>query len=537
MRSVTGTPGKSENQQQPGDTNKKDSKRGAEKSRKTHHDIDSSDESRSEESFGEGGKKAPKMNSKQPPKSKDKEVRVAPNSTTYSPPSSTDPRVRPSSKRDAFQGKVKREQEVGKQHPHRRRETDLKENHPELRQLKKSQQAKEMENAPARLDSTKLVEKAKAAGGHLEVHVVDEKDANVLSDVLLKNPFIRSLRLRCDLGGNAANSGEQRTKLSAALEAGKIKPDSLDEKYFKKILEAGRRLEALDLRGCRLQESSWIVLKDSLVKSESLRQLTLGDGDCFTYDSIQKSLATILYAGNIQKLTLENIETSVSPVDFLIYHHQERDYKNEGIIPKNYLSLNLINVKREFIPLGIADVILACFMSERTKIQQLSVTGCKLSVPEIRDSIYGGGRTYIEWASNTRWLRVLDLSNCDLSLTESEDLATLLMACPALEEVKLQGTDISESSRLAIQAHCDRNREANLKKREKQEDVAAAAFGLLVENAAVRPDTWPPELSGVLAQNSPTKTLDALASLIGEDPASKSDKRGSNILKPSEPGS
>jgi hypothetical protein len=111
------------------------------------------------------------------------------------------------------------------------------------------------------------------------------------------------------------------------------------------------------------------------------------------------------------------------------------------------------------------------------------------------------------------------------------------MACPALEEVKLQGTDISESSRLAIQAHCDRNREANLKKREKQEDVAAAAFGLLVENAAVRPDTWPPELSGVLAQNSPTKTLDALASLIGEDPASKSDKRGSNILKPSEPGS
>ena len=534
MRSVTGTPGKSE--KQPGDANKKDLKRGTEKSRKTRHDIDSSDESRSEETLVEGGKKAPKMNSKQPPKNKDKEVRVAPNSTTYSPPSSTDPRVRPSSKRDAFQGKVKREQEIGKQHPHRRRETDLKENHPELRQLTKSQQAKEMENAPARLDSTKLVEKAKAAGGHLEVHVVDEKDANVLSDVLLKNPFIRSLRLRCDLGGNAANSEEQRTKLSAASEAGKIKPDSLDEKYFKKILEAGRRLEALDLRGCRLQESSWNVLKDSLVKSESLRQLTLGDGDCFMYGSIQESLATILHAGNIQKLTLQNIKTHCSPVEFLLFFHQEKNFKNEGTIPKNYLSLNLINVKRVFGLIDISDVILACFMSERTKVQQLSVTDCKLFVPEIGDSIYGD-RRYIEWASNTRWLRVLDLSNCDLSLTEPEDLAKLLMACPALEEVKLEGTDISESSRLAIQAHCDRNREANLKKREKQEDVAAAAFGLLVENAAVRPDTWPQELNGVLAQNSPAKTLDALASLIGEDPASKSDKRGSNILKPSEPGS
>ena len=61
MRPVNGTAGKSE--KQPGDANKKDLKRGAEKSRKTHHDIDSSDESRSEETLVEGGKKAPKMNS------------------------------------------------------------------------------------------------------------------------------------------------------------------------------------------------------------------------------------------------------------------------------------------------------------------------------------------------------------------------------------------------------------------------------------------------------------------------------------------
>ena len=80
MRPVKNT--NSDSEKQTGDANKKDLERGAEKSRKTRHDIDSSDESRSEESLREGAKKAPKMNAKQRPKNKDKEVRVAPNSTT-----------------------------------------------------------------------------------------------------------------------------------------------------------------------------------------------------------------------------------------------------------------------------------------------------------------------------------------------------------------------------------------------------------------------------------------------------------------------
>ena len=177
MRPVNGTTSNSE--KQPGDTNKKDLKRGAEKSRKTRHDIDSSDESRSEESLSEGGKKAPNMNSKQPPKNKDKEVRVAPNSTTYSPPSSTDPSVRSSSKREAFQGRVKREKEIGKQYWHRRCEADLKENFPELESLKSAQRKKE------------LVDKSKAAGGHLQVGLKNKADVDLLIAVLNENPSIR----------------------------------------------------------------------------------------------------------------------------------------------------------------------------------------------------------------------------------------------------------------------------------------------------------------------------------------------------------
>ena len=83
MRPVTGPSGNGE--KQPGDTNKKYSKQETEKSLTTRNDLDSSDEGSAEESMGEGGKKAPKMNSKQPPKKKDKALRVAPNSTIYSP--------------------------------------------------------------------------------------------------------------------------------------------------------------------------------------------------------------------------------------------------------------------------------------------------------------------------------------------------------------------------------------------------------------------------------------------------------------------
>ncbi len=65
----------------------------------------------------------------------------------------------------------------------------------------------------------------------------------------------------------------------------------------------------------------------------------------------------------------------------------------------------------------------------------------------------------------------------------------------------------------------------------------SAALDLLADHAAHQIETWSRELSEVLAKKASPTLLDALASLIGEDPASKSGKRGSIILNPSEPGS
>ncbi|MFM7523164.1 MAG: hypothetical protein ACKO4M_03200, partial [Betaproteobacteria bacterium] len=166
MKPVIGGAGLRSKQSDKSDKN--NPKQEGKKSGKVRRDIDSSDEIRSEEDLGESGKNAPKMRSKQPPKNKEKEVHVAPNSTTYGPLPIAAPSFRSSSKREAFQGRVKREKAIGKQHWHRRCETDLKENFPKLESLKSAQRNEE------------LVDKSKAAGGHLKVALKNRKDVDLL---------------------------------------------------------------------------------------------------------------------------------------------------------------------------------------------------------------------------------------------------------------------------------------------------------------------------------------------------------------------
>jgi len=266
MKPVTG--GTDPRLMQSDKSDKKNKKQEGKKSGEVRRDIDSSDEIRSEEDSGESGKNAPKMHSKQPPNIKDKEVHVAPNSTTYGPLPIADPSFRSSSKREAFQGRVRREKEVGKQHWHRRCETDLKENFPELEILKSAQRKKE------------LVDKSKAAGAHLEVALKNRKDVDLLVAVLNENRSIRSLDLVCDFGGKSTNPADmtrsQRQLMVFPQEEVTVQSDWPDTDSFRSILDACKNVEALNLKECCLTEKDWYSLAGQLRGTSKLRRLEFG---------------------------------------------------------------------------------------------------------------------------------------------------------------------------------------------------------------------------------------------------------------------
>jgi len=516
MRSVTETTGKSE--KQPGDANKKDLKRGAEKSRKTHHDIDSSDESRSEETLVERGKKAPKMNSKQPPKNKDKEVRVAPNSTTYSPPSSTDPRVRPSSKRDAFQGKVKRDQEIGKQHPHRRRETDLKENHPELKSLQSAQRKRE------------LVDRSKASGGYLEIEVKGKKDVDILVDFLNENPSIHSLKLVCDFGGDSGfRHSVSRNFIHENLKVLE-KQDFLDHESLEHILNACKHVDTLDIKGCRLSEKSWGVLADNLLEQSSLVRLELGGGDKMSQpasDKIHSALAS--ESSSIMEFIIDDLSmdyfSAATMIDGLSKHGKLSIVKLENINDNSWFT-SILDIDSLFI-----------LCARNPNLQYLSVAGTKFRNFEAANNAINYSVLPVREVSanalafNTNAsLRVLDLTNCGLNQADMREITKAAWGHTALIDIRTEGNSTNVGDR-SILTFIERRNRALL------QNQASAALDLLADHAAHQIETWPRELSDVLAQNASPMVLDALASLIGKDAASQSDNSGSNNLKPSKPGS
>lgn len=445
MRPVTGTTGKSE--KQTGDANKKDLKRGAEKSRKTRHDIDSSDESRSEESLREGAKKAPKMNAKQPPKNKDKEVRVALNRTTYSPPSSTDPSVRSSSKRDAFQDQVKREKKIGKQHPHRRRESNLKENHPELSKISNSDQQKK-----------ELVDRSKAAGGHLKVELKNKADVDLLVAVLNENPSIRSLKLVCNFGGKSGDVDDFLENSSQEYFNELFRKNLQDQVSLASILGACKNVNALDLTGCRLSEVSWVELADHLLGDSSISYLTLGGNDRISNLASERLSVALKYGSlSLKELIIDDMTMDIFSFNSLI----------EGMIEHKKLSLIRLEKIRNSLEvhLGLAIDSLFRLCADNPNLQYLSFSGTKfrqlLPTENYLDSIMvfrpGLSDHALAFKSHER-LQVLDLTNCDLSQREVSEIMLAIQGHKSLIDVITDGNNISNTQRAILNQLEDRNR-------------------------------------------------------------------------------
>lgn len=493
MRPVNGGAGIG---QAPKDTSKKPKKGDAEKSRKVRRDDDSSDESQS-------GEKSPKLKkplaSMKPKKTAEKEVRIAPHSTSNPPPSGTEPKIR-SSKREAFQEKAKREKESGEQGLHRKREVDLSSHRSELKALERTRRQKELGAA--------LVAQSKTAGGHLDVSVRNSEDAEVLIQVLSTTPSIRSLRLNCNLGGKAIEPEEGTDTQKPDSVAMKPVQDVLDDDSFTKILNSCANVQSLDVSGCRLKEKSWINLSDSLRSKTAVQSLTLGDGDYLSGEEFKIFLIGLSFLKNLRELIIQNTKIF--------------DNVSTPILDTINKSATLKSVKLENLDLESQGYFrldgFFNFRGEKDPIlSHLSLAGSKPYSP--KSSSERLIKYMMASAAKGQKLLSLDLTNCGYSEDESNVIAMIADAFPALEEIKMEGNAVSDAARASFEKTCKRNQENNMK-RERAEQVAAAAYDLLVPNASVPPRDWPEELSSVLAQNAPAATLKSLATLIGEDPTS-----------------
>lgn len=505
MRPVNGGAGIG---QAPNDTSKKPKKGDAEKSRKVRRDEDSSDESQSEEKSQKIKKPLATM---KPKKTAQKEVSIAPHSTSNPPPSATEPKLRPS-KREAFQKKVKREKEAGEQGLHRKREVDLSGHRAELKALERARHQKELGAA--------LVAQSKAAGGHLDVSVLNSEDAEVLAQVLRTTPSIRSLRLNCNLGGKSIEPDKDPKNPGSVA----MKPvqEVLDEDSFWTILSSCVNVQHLDVSGCRLKEKSWLNLSDLLRSKAALRSLTLGNRDYLNGEEFKIFLIGLSLMKNLRELIIEDTEIfkdAYVPI-------MDAITKSETLLSVTLKNLDL-GTRGQFR----LDDFFNSSGEKGSTLSHLSLVGCKPYFP--KSSSERLIKFMIASANKAQKLLSLDLTDCGYSEDESDVIATIVDAFPALEEIKMEGNAVSDAARASFEKTCKRNQENNLK-RERAEQVAAAAYDLLVPNASVPPRDWPEELSRALAQNSPAATIKSLATLIGEDPASlhRMDQRDTSDGKP-----
>lgn len=504
---------------------KKSAKREAGKAQKIRRDDDSSGDSESDGRPAKSGKSTPEIKVKASKKN-DREVRVAPNSTTCTEQASTNPRFRPSGKRDAFQSKVKQEKEVGIQGRHRQRDDDLKGNHPELFALRRAQLRKDRENAPASLDPVKLVEQAKASGGYIEVNVRDKKDAKVLASVLSANPSIRSLKLACDFGGRSDDPYELSLHANSMLysDPGFDMPDRLDDESFCRILNACKNIRTLNVSGCRLTGSAWKTLAESLDVLVQLKRLELGGGDHLSPGDAFFFGSRIASANSsLQELVIDELFTDSLP----------------GLLRRlgqhgRFTLIKLTNIRSHTICLDtwtIESIFGLCACNP--KLKYLSMAGTRsFKMFAANDEIYGGSwealfgapvNTSMSMAlSRHDSLRVLDLSDCGLNFPETGKLANGSEGSTTLLDIRIEGNAVSDADRAKLMAVSNRNREA-LEKR------VDAALALLIRHAASQVDTWPPELIGVLIENTPPEVLLDIAAVIeptGGSPARTSDTTG-----------
>ena len=538
MRPVNGSGRKGEQQSDDAD---KDLKKRAgnagekvKKHSKVRRDSSSSEETQSDGGPGESSKLSLKQKTKQLPKAKP--VSVAPHSTTYGTDtnafSSSTPTIHPSRKRDEYQSAAIREKVIGEKGRYRQPEPNLQGSHPELKRLWLKQFEKELsEKVMAELEKVELrnreledknkkdieeienskykkelVERSQVAGGYLEAEVKDKNDIDVLATVLEENPSIHTLKLISNFCGSYVEDVWQPRDLYSAI-FGIKNPYEPEDKSFRKLLGSCKNIHNLNLSGCSLLEKNWIDLVDCLSNIPKLQCLSLGGGNYITERAAQ-ALARIFESKTpaLRELFVDGFKF-LDLFPYSIFLNGIADHKT-------FKKITLKNMNGVVSHSTVGAVWKIC--STNPDLQYLSLNGSTLSnsnhmfglnpqnpleghsIP-IEESIFRMHRS----------IRVLDLTGCDLSRGAMTQLIRIISGSRALVEVHTGDQEMTEDDRSKLTAMTMRNRR-DLELR------AAAAFSLLIGNAASQVDTWPQELTGVFVENAPLEALLDIVAVIDD---------------------
>ena len=327
--------------------------------------------------------------------------------------------------------------------------------------------------------------------GELDVDIRTTQEMEALISWLKVGQTVKVFRLRCDFGGMHTTLSEESEDEEQG--PGQAKPQKLDVHLFERLLAVCHGIDALDLSECRLAPENYRMLRRFLMQKPCKLESLLFGGQ-FLRGKEAASLARGLeHNRSLNMLSLSGTATVSSGLKRII----EAVIRNPRI---DSLWLENVNGCEEQLPV----LRLLLIAGHCTYLGVQHPTGVRIVG---RDTRLWNERfeQFCNQLSVNLSLRLLDLSGFDLTDENFKSLIDALKFNKDLEWLELGANKPGSHKAALIKSYLMRNRRAH---RDALLPHAAAALDLLA--GTVMPDTWPKELSNVLASRMRSATLEQL---------------------------
>lgn len=347
---------------------------------------------------------------------------------------------------------------------------------------------------PAEPSSTPLP--APSADGHLDVDITDSSEMQTLIARLINDSSLRSLTLTRRSAPNGIFSGDacpiSTGRNSYASESGQV-----DWLSLRALFQACTRLRSLDISRCHLSYADWVGLIEGFENNQSVERLVVGGKGLFDLTVVNMLSALMVQLTNLREIDIKEAELSF----FCVHRLMANAHACKGLE-----SIRFENIRCPDSTLKLSQLLQSPH-DDQTTLTHIAIVGYPLAdIYEEHERL-----SVLLAVSSAHFLHSLDLTRCELSSKEIEALAEIIEHSASLEVLTLTGNASNESAQKWIEETLDRNRRIHRDVRQALENRAAVAYDLLLQNAPAVPQPWPPELSGVFAENSPTALLEALA--------------------------
>ncbi len=334
--------------------------------------------------------------------------------------------------------------------------------------------------------------------GHVDVDITDADKMSALIACLINDSSIRSLALtssttrRTWISNDTCDGALQGHAHAHAPQAAPV-----DWLSLRSVFQACSRLRVLDIHRCEFTYADWVALVDGFEGNRSIQHLIVGGKGLFDLTVVNMLSALMGQLGSLRSIEIKEAELSF----FCVHRLMANAHACHGLV-----SLRFENIRCPDSTLKLSQ-LLQTPHDAQTTLSHIAIVGYPLA-----DLYEEHERLSVLLAiSHAHCLRSLDLTHCELSAREIEALAEIVEHSPSLEALTLTGNAVNESAQRWIEETLERNRQIHMNERLALENRAAVTYDLILRSAPAVPPPWPPELSGVLAENSPKDLLEMLA--------------------------